>query len=131
MQWSYGRPECKARLDPDRIIVLVAHHEEQRMLVGFHPDPGDYEVFVPPGTAVEEGSVWQFSCPVCRASLAAPDHDHLCALDATEGHETRRRLNSRVAGEQVTIVVGRRCVEQQLGADAAGCVGYARQLKYR
>lgn len=130
MPWSYCCSECKARLNPDRIIVLVAHHEEQRMLVGFHPDPGNYEIFVPPGTAVEKGSVWEFSCPVCRANLAAPDHANLCAIDITEGNETRRVLFSRVAGEQVTIVVGRRGVEQQLGADAAGYVGYAKQMKY-
>jgi len=130
MHWNYRCPECRAMLNPDRTIILVAVSEGKRVLVGFHPEPGNYEIYLPPGTATHPGSRWDFSCPVCNASLATPDNDNLCALVLEDEGGPQRVLFSRVAGEQVTLVVGRRGVVREHGTHVEAYVGYARQMKY-
>ena len=53
-------------LNPDETIILLGEFEGRRMLVGFHPQPGNYQVYLPPGCDMVAGSRWQLSCPVCR-----------------------------------------------------------------
>ena len=69
MSWSYACPWCGAMLNPDKTIILTAAQGDRRVLIGFHPEPGNYELFLPPDVTIEEGDHWDFFCPVCRENL--------------------------------------------------------------
>ena len=121
MSWRYSCPRCEASLNPKDYIILVGGPSggERRCLVGFHPQPGNYELHLPPGTELEEGQRWDFSCPVCHGDLTAADDDKLCALDMLDAEGQRRQvLFSRIAGDKATFVVADRRIEHQFGEGA-------------
>ncbi|MEE4270297.1 MAG: hypothetical protein V2I67_01400 [Thermoanaerobaculales bacterium] len=105
MHWTYSCPHCSAVLNPKDSIVLRAEGDGRRFLVGFHPQPGNYDVDLPDGVAMEAGSRWDFSCPVCDRSLTSELSDELCALDMEQHGERHRVYFSRIAGEEATFVV--------------------------
>ncbi len=71
MRWTYACPHCEAMLNPDETVVLIGECGPHRILIGFHPEPGNYRAFFPPEFELQEGSMWDFSCPVCDRSLVA------------------------------------------------------------
>ena len=105
MDWTYSCPHCAATLNPKDTIVLRAERDDHRFLVGFHPQPGNYEVDLPEGEALAPGSRWTFSCPVCDRDLVSELSDELCALDMKLHDESHRVYFSRIAGEEATFVV--------------------------
>jgi hypothetical protein len=105
MNWTYSCPHCRSVLNPDESIILLAVRNELCCLVGFHPQPGNYEVYLPPEVEMPAGTRWGFACPVCRRALTSQLSDDLCALDMTSGGDPHRVYFSRVAGEQATFVV--------------------------
>jgi hypothetical protein len=105
MDWIYTCPHCGAILNPDRSIVVRAERQKHRILIGLHPQPGNYEVELPEGEAMPPGSRWAFSCPVCDHSLSSELSDDLCALDMCCGDERHRVFFSCITGEQATFVV--------------------------
>jgi hypothetical protein len=105
MDWIYSCPHCHAILNPDRSIVLLAEHGESRCLVGLHPQPGNYEVYLPAEVEMPAGSRWGFACPLCRQPLTTELSEDLCALDMQSGGDPHRVYFSRIAGEQATFVV--------------------------
>ena len=105
MHWTYSCPHCSATLNPDETIVLRAERDDRRFLVGFHPQPGNYEVDVPEGEEIDAGSRWTFHCPVCDQSLTSELSDDLCALDMQLHDECHRVYFAPVAGEKATFVV--------------------------
>jgi hypothetical protein len=104
-------------LNPDETIVLIAECGPHRVLMGFHPEPGNYQGYLPPGLELQEGSMWDFFCPVCDRSLVTDLAPELCALDmATQG--VRHRLYfSRTAGEHATFVITAEGIQKH-GRDA-------------
>ena len=117
MSWSYSCPHCAVGLNPDETIVLVGEFADQRVLVGLHPEPGNYQAFLPPGFDVKPGSTWNFYCPVCTQSLATTQSDRFCAVDGPHGGPKHRVYFSRVAGEQATFVVTAEGTHERLGRD--------------
>ena len=105
MRWTYSCPHCSAMLNPDETIVLVAAHGTTRVLMGFHPEPGNYRAYMPPGTPMEPGETWDFSCPLCHASLVSYVDRNLCAIDMHTGGEKHRVYFSRTVGERATFVL--------------------------
>jgi len=105
MSWTYTCPHCEAVLNPEGSIILRAEREGRKMLVGLHPQPGNYEVDLPPGEAMPAGTRWSFSCPVCDQSLVSELSVELCAIDMWLQGERHRVYFSRVAGEEATFVV--------------------------
>jgi hypothetical protein len=105
MRWSYTCPHCDAVLNPDETIMLRAASGDTILLVGLHPQPGNYEVDLPPGKVMEPGTTWDFSCPVCDAALTSELSDSLAALDMSAHGERHRVYFSRIAGEEATFVV--------------------------
>ena len=105
MKRTYTCPHCEAALNPDKSIVLRAECEDRKMLVGLHPQPGNYEVDLPPGETMAAGTRWSFFCPVCDHSLVSEVSDELCAIDMWLQEERHRVYFSRIAGEEATFVV--------------------------
>ncbi len=105
MDWVYSCPHCGAPLNPEGRVVLRASSEGRSLLVGLHPQPGNYEVELPPGEVMATGSRWEFACPVCERSLVSELSDDLCALDMQTSSGTHRVYFSRTAGEEATFVV--------------------------
>lgn len=104
MRWTYSCPHCSAMLNPDETIVLVAAQGSTRVLMGFHPEPGNYTAYMPPAVALETGGIWDFACPLCHASLISDADGNLCAIDMHTKGEKNRVYFSRTAGEYATFV---------------------------
>ena len=119
MAKSYSCPKCRAILNPHHDITLIAQRGDEKFLVGFHPEPGNYEAYLPSNLKTEKGELWCFSCPVCGQDLSADEEGDLCELELQEGVEKLKVLFSRIAGEKATFVVGPdRKITQQFGPDA-------------
>jgi hypothetical protein len=106
MHWVYTCPHCQANLNPEASIMVRAEHAGRRILIGLHPQPGNYEVDLPVDETMAPGARWDFSCPVCDHDLVSELSDDLCALDMCCGDERHRVFFSRIAGEEATFVVG-------------------------
>ena len=117
MSWSYSCPHCRAALNPGDAVVLVAECGKQRILVGLHPEPGNYQAHVPPGVELEPDSIWTFYCPVCRESLVTKLSERFCAIDGPYEGPKHRVYFSRVAGEQATFVVTAEGIHERHGRD--------------
>jgi len=115
MRWTYGCPACGAMLNPDNTIILVGVHGSKRILIGFHPEPGNYQIHVPPDTHIELGTRWDFFCPVCQHDLVTDENENLCALTLLDGREHRRVVFSRIAGEKATFVITDQRLERKYG----------------
>lgn len=118
MSWLYICPHCNALLNPNKTLILLAEHDKRRMLVGFHPEPGNYEIYFPADANLDEGQVWSFFCPVCRTDLKTTENDRMCAVLMFEPQVSRRVLFSRVAGEHATYVMYDSELEHRYGKNA-------------
>ena len=105
MEWRFNCPKCGAGINPGGIVTLIATRGDVAVMIGFNPEPGNYDLYLPLGIALPPGTEWNFSCPVCRADLASADHAKLCELTLMVGTERRRLLFSRIAGERATYVL--------------------------
>ncbi len=112
MRWTYSCPHCEAMLNPDETIILIGSGGAGRMMVGFHPEPGNYRAYFPPGFALEVGVEWHFFCPVCSQSLEAEIAPRLCAVDMVSAGSRHRIFFSRTAGEKATFVITAEGVEK-------------------
>ncbi|MDD5308112.1 MAG: hypothetical protein PHU25_12390 [Deltaproteobacteria bacterium] len=119
MSWTYRCPHCKGVVNPDETVIVLAAREDKQILLGFHPKPGNYTLYLPPGEDLGEGERWDFYCPICRRSLASEEHENLCSLIIWQGDKRRRVLFSRVAGERATYVIEDRNVAETYGEHAA------------
>ncbi|MBN1946055.1 MAG: hypothetical protein JW797_10285 [Bradymonadales bacterium] len=115
MSWIYRCPHCNARLNPHDTIILVGARGGQRILAGFHPEPGNYEIFFPPEVELTEGERWDFSCPVCGADLVSDQNENLCVLHAIQDDQESQVVFSRIAGEQATYVVREGAISERHG----------------
>ena len=125
MSWTYSCPYCGAMLNPDSTIVLMAAHGDQRILIGFHPEPGNYEIYLPPDVALDEGQHWDFFCPVCHENLVDGKLSNLCELRVRAGDSEQRVFFSRIAGEQATFLMSDKKVAAKHGSHVEQ---YAAQL---
>lgn len=106
MAWIYSCPKCGSVVNPGgQMIALVAMRAGSQLLIGFHPEPGNYDVYLPPGVDLPPGSVWSFHCPVCHFSLESVRHANLCELEFDDGGARKWLLFSRICGEHATIVI--------------------------
>jgi hypothetical protein len=103
-------------LNPGKYIMLVGQYGDTRILVGFHPQPGNYKAFLPPDIELEPESLWDFFCPVCQESLVTEVSDDLCALDMLTANKPHRVYFSRRAGVQATFVISAEGFLERFGA---------------
>ena len=118
MSWEYSCPQCKAMLNPERSIMLAMQKDDVRLLVGLHPQPGKYEIHLPPEMAVQDGTRWDFFCPVCHAELANKNDPDLCELELRMEAGAVRILFSRIAGEHATFVLNEAKLHEKHGKDS-------------
>ena len=130
MKWTYSCPHCRAMLNPQDAIILVAGYKDRTWLVGLHPEPGEYEIFVPPGIKVTRGERWSFACPVCSVNLVTDFSDDLCAVDIHTDDEDHRVFFSRIAGEQATFVISAEGLRSIHGKDVEAYDQERAQMKY-
>ena len=122
MEKRYSCPECGVVLNPGQKIILLGHRNGVDLLFAFHPEPGNYEMDLPPGAVVREGEVWEFVCPVCHESLSLTGEQNLAALDMTDGAGNPHKvIFSRVAGKHQTFVLtqGQRIEVEEFGVNFA------------
>jgi len=127
MAWTYSCPKCQSVVNPDETVILVCGRGDWKFLIGLHPQPGNYTVYMPPGAELESGLRYDFYCPVCRKSLVSDEHHNLCSLIIWQGDTRRRVLFSRIAGERATYVVMDKSLEERHGADS---VNYDKTLPH-
>lgn len=130
MKWTYSCPDCGAILNPQDAIILVARNGNQVWLVGLHPEPGRYEIFVPPGVDVVPGERWTFSCPVCTTELTTDFADTLCTVNIHTDDEDHRVFFSRIAGDQATFIVSTDGIRSTHGKDVEAYAQETAQMKY-
>lgn len=107
MGLTYRCTWCGSALSlSDQMIVLLGSRAGSTIMMGFNPEPGNYEIYLPPDVTIEPGTKWDFLCPVCRASLRHEHHDNLAELGLDDEDGRRKRLLfSRIAGEHATYVI--------------------------
>ena len=105
MDWQYKCSKCGSMVNPGGMVTLVAISGGAQMLVGFHPEPGNYDLYKPPGAEFEQGDTWDFFCPVCHTNLKSEDHENLCELIQIVDGVRKRLFFSRIAGERATYVI--------------------------
>ena len=130
MSWTYRCPHCHGMLNPENAIILIAKHRGRTFLAGFHPRPGNYEVYLPPGNEVLAGEVWSFLCPVCRQDLVTDFAKFLCAIDIHTDEESHRVFFSRIAGDQATFIVSSEGILEHHGRDVEKYSAELAQMKY-
>lgn len=118
LKWKYECPKCCTLLNPAGPVTLVARVNETSFMMAFHPEPGNYDIYLPPQADYTPGLVWDFFCPVCRNPLTSEQHETLCEVIQIIAGARFRLLFSRVAGEKATYVIGEKAVAKALGDDA-------------
>jgi len=119
MSWEYSCPKCEAMLNPGCAIVLVASHNKDRCLIGLHPQPGKYEIYLPPSVHTVDGDHWAFACPMCHEDLRTDEDENLCELTLRIDGDALRILFSRVAGEHATFIMHGRVIRERYGEDSS------------
>jgi hypothetical protein len=107
MKTRFFCPHCQAMLNPVADIVLVARFGGVVGLMCFNPEPGVYRFHGDEKLAgrLAQGDEVEFSCPVCRADLAARSADKLVEIGfVTPDEKVRVARFSRVCGEHATFV---------------------------
>ena len=118
MSWEYSCPRCRASLNPARTIVLKMSRDDVTCLIGMHPQPGKYEIYLPPNVTTEDGTAWDFSCPLCSEALMTEHEPNLCELDLTVDDHKVKILFSRIAGEHATFLCPEDRPCEEYGEDA-------------
>jgi len=110
MPLSYHCPKCRAVLNPNVRVVLVARFDGRRGLVLLSPRLGDYKFHCDRGfyEGVHKGDKLEFLCPVCSESLTSPTMQDFAELIVTNGGslgpEPHLLRFSRVSEEHATFV---------------------------
>lgn len=103
-------------LNPDQSVSLLVECQGRVFLVGLHPEPGNYQMYLPPGVEMcAEGCRCTFRCPACHRDLVAEVSENLCALDIHTDGATHRIFFSRITGEQATFLVTAEGLREDFG----------------
>ncbi len=105
MSRTYTCAACKAVLNPAHAVILRATDEGRQMLLGLHPEPCNYELYIPDGSELPPGSTWRLSCPVCDAELRLGPNGDLCLVHMEEEGRAKEVWFSPKAGQRLTFVV--------------------------
>jgi hypothetical protein len=98
--------KCNSVLNTRGAVILIGQCEKRRTMYVFDMEPGNYNLEVADGLPIEQGSVWEFMCPVCHGNLTTRFNPKLARVDLVEGETTKRVIFSKEADVQATFVLG-------------------------
>jgi len=105
MARSYYCPHCRKMLNPGTKVIFLVENGSDREMVLLSAKLGDYSVVHSRSMTFEEGKMYTFRCPICRADLTSSlDEKLVDILTETEDQEPVRVSFSRVFGEQATFL---------------------------
>lgn len=123
MSLTYLCPQCRAVLNPNVRVVLVAEVGDRKGLALLSPRLGDYKLHCDKGflDGVHKGDLLEFRCPVCSESLTSSTMEHFTEMLMVNGDragaEPRLVRFSRVSEEHATFVYDGESVKE-FGEDA-------------
>ena len=123
MSLTYLCPKCRAILNPNVRVVLIAHFEDRKGLVLLSPKLGDFKFHCDKGfyDGVHKGDLLEFHCPVCSESLTSPTMENFTEMLLLNGDragaEPKLLRFSRVSEERATFVYDGESVKE-FGEDA-------------
>jgi hypothetical protein len=103
----------------DYICPSSAQHEgETGMLILMNPEIGNYHTIHHPSHAIEDGSKFDFFCPVCHHKLSSQLNENLVMVQVIDQNDKMFELHfSRIAGQKCTYTIMGKSVET-FGIDA-------------
>lgn len=107
MSQTYCCPKCKSVVNPDETIMLIVSQPGTgvQVLVGFHPQPGNYTTYVPTGFEFVKGVYYDYFCPLCRQNLLEQQKEKMSGLHIRQGEKTQTVLFSNIHGECNTRIL--------------------------
>jgi hypothetical protein len=106
MSRSYFCPHCSKLLNPGTKVIFLVDTDGGCDLMLLSPKLGDYNAVYARSVEFQEGQLYTFRCPVCRANLTAGGDDKLVEILTTEADEAPVPVRfSRVFGEEATFLM--------------------------
>jgi hypothetical protein len=119
MKRYYSCPTCKAPLNPNVKIILVAKAGKNKGLVLFSPQPGNYQAVVSSNLKLKSGDKVEFFCPVCGVDLTSGVNPKLAEIAFYLDNGLDGKVNfSKRFGEKATFFVTEEAV-RAYGDEAA------------
>ena len=124
MPFTYLCPKCRANLNPNVRVVLVAQFEDRKGVVLMSAQLGDFKFIADKGfySGVKKGDALEFFCPVCSESLTSSTQEHFTELLLVNrkkpDQEPHTLRFSRISDEHATFVYDGESV-QEFGEDAS------------
>jgi hypothetical protein len=113
MARSYFCPHCRKLLNPGTKVIFLVDAEQDCELMLLSAKLGDYSAVYARSMVFEEGRIYTFRCPLCRADLTSSlDEKLVDILTLTDDDALVRVSFSRVFGEQATFVMSGHGIDQ-------------------
>ena len=113
MARSYFCPHCRKLLNPGTKVIFLVDAEQDCELMLLSAKLGDYSAVYARSMVFEEGRIYTFRCPLCRADLTSSlDEKLVDILTDGDNGEVVRVSFSRVFGEQATFVMAGHGIDQ-------------------
>ena len=113
MARSYFCPHCRKLLNPGTKVIFLVDAEQDCELMLLSAKLGDYSAVYARSMVFEEGRMYTFRCPLCRADLTSSlDENLVDILTLTDDDALVRVSFSRVFGEQATFVMTGHGIDQ-------------------
>jgi len=113
MARSYFCPHCRKLLNPGTKVIFLVDTEQDCELVLLSAKLGDYSVVHARSMDFEEGRLYTFRCPLCRADLTSSLDENLVDILTLNDDDAPVRVSfSRVFGEQATFVMTGHGIDQ-------------------
>ncbi len=102
---SYFCPHCRRMLNPGTKVIFLVENGDDREMVLLSAKLGEYSVVHSRSMTFEEGKIYTFRCPICRADLTSSLDEKLVDILTQSDEEMMVRVSfSRVFGEQATFL---------------------------
>jgi hypothetical protein len=113
MARSYFCPHCRKLLNPGTKVIFLVDAEQDCELMLLSAKLGDYSAVYARSMVFEEGRIYTFRCPLCRADLTSSlDEKLVDILTDGDNGEVVRVSFSRVFGEQATFLMAEHGIDQ-------------------
>jgi hypothetical protein len=108
MKNHFACPHCRATLNPNVKVTLVASYRSRKGMILLSPQPGDFKYVCDPTVeeGLEPGDLVAFACPVCHGDLTSPRDARFAELRLhIPGSDERVIEFSREFGTHATFII--------------------------